>query len=209
MKQIKVVAFDCDGVLFDSIEANTAYYNQILKYFGKPLLTSELLEYANMHTGDEVIARLFENKESFQAAQTYRKQMGYFPFIPIMKLEPHLISLMEWLNPKTRTAIATNRADTIQSVLEEFSLVKYFDLVVSSADVARPKPDPEILNKILDHFDTDPRQAVYVGDSLLDEQAAKAAGIPFVAYDNPSLSAEYHIQSLDELKNLLNGSLNR
>ncbi len=209
MKQIKVVAFDCDGVLFDSIDANIAYYNQILKYFGKPLLTSELLEYANMHTGDEVIARLFENKESFQAAQIYRKQMGYFRFIPIMKLEPHLISLMEWLNPKTRTAIATNRADTIQAVLEEFSLVKYFDLVVGSADVARPKPDPEILNKILDHFDADPRQTVYVGDSLLDEQAAKAAGVPFVAYDNPSLSAEYHIQSLDELKTLLNGSLKR
>ena len=209
MKQIKVVAFDCDGVLFDSVDANIAYYNQILKYFGKPLLTSELLEYANMHTGDEVIARLFENKESFQAAQIYRKQMGYFRFIPIMKLEPHLISLMEWLNPKTRTAIATNRADTIHAVLEEFSLVKYFDLVVSSADVTRPKPDPEILNKILDHFDADPRQAVYVGDSLLDEQAAKAAGVPFIAYDNPSLSAEYHIQSLDELKNLLNGSLKR
>ena len=207
MKQIKVVAFDCDGVLFDSIEANTAYYNQILTHFNKPPLSPKQFDYAHMHTGDEVIARLFENKESFQAAQIYRKQMGYFRFIPIMKPEPHLISLMEWLNPKTRTAIATNRADTIQSVLEEFSLVKYFDLVVSSADVARPKPDPEILNKILDHFDTDPRQAVYVGDSLLDEQAAKAAGIPFVAYDNPSLSAEYHIQSLDELKNLLNASI--
>ena len=29
MKNIKVVAFDCDGVMFDTMKANMAYYNQI------------------------------------------------------------------------------------------------------------------------------------------------------------------------------------
>ena len=36
MKNIKVVAFDCDGVMFDTTKANIAYYNQILDHFDRP-----------------------------------------------------------------------------------------------------------------------------------------------------------------------------
>ena len=34
---IKAVIFDCDGVMFDSIEANTVFYNRMLKRFDQPL----------------------------------------------------------------------------------------------------------------------------------------------------------------------------
>ena len=33
---IKLVAFDCDGVLFDSQQANIAFYNTILAHFDRP-----------------------------------------------------------------------------------------------------------------------------------------------------------------------------
>lgn len=209
MKPIKVVAFDCDGVMFDSIKANTEYYNQILKHFDKPPLSPEQFDYTHMHTGDDAIAYLFKEKQCFKSAQNYRHQMGYRRFISYMKPEPHLVSLLKWLKPRCRTAIATNRADTIEAVLEEFGLEEYFDRVVSSADVSRPKPDPEILNIILDHFNADSKEAVYVGDSSLDEQAAKAAGVHFVAFNNASLSADNHIKTLNQLQNLLNGNLKR
>jgi phosphoglycolate phosphatase len=44
---------------------------------------------------------------------------------------------------------------------------------------------------------------IYVGDSMVDQMAAKAAGIPFVAYGNPDLTADYHIRSLAEVADLL------
>jgi phosphoglycolate phosphatase-like HAD superfamily hydrolase len=42
-----------------------------------------------------------------------------------------------------------------------------------------------------------------VGDSKLDEIAAKAAGMPFVAYKNRSLSADFYIQSLKEVEGII------
>ena len=36
MEHVRVVIFDCDGVMFDSKRANEAYYNHILAHFGKP-----------------------------------------------------------------------------------------------------------------------------------------------------------------------------
>ena len=203
MKNIKVVTFDCDGVMFDTVKANMAYYNHILEHFGRPAMTPEQFAYCHMHTADQSIANLFNNIGNFKAAQAYRKNMSYLPFLKFMEMEPYLKPLLEKLRPRYKTAVATNRSDTMDRVLSEYGLKGYFDLVVSSCDVDRPKPYPDPLIKILKHFEVEPYQSIYVGDSKLDESAAKAAGIPFIAYKNRSLSTDFHIQSLKEIEEFL------
>ena len=79
-------------------------------------------------------------------------------------------------------------------------------MVVSALDVDNPKPAPDMLVKILEHYTIAPQQAIYVGDSQLDEEAACAAGVPLIAYNNPGLSAEYHIDRLIQVKEILNSS---
>jgi HAD superfamily hydrolase (TIGR01549 family) len=203
MKNIKVVVFDCDGVMFDTTKANMAYYNQILDHLGRPSLTPEQFAYCHSHTADQSIAYLFNDAESFRTAQNYRKNMSYIPFLKYMVLEPYLKPLLEKLRPRYKTAIATNRSNTMDRVLSEHGLEEYFDLVVSSNDVDRPKPYPDPLIKILEHFEIEAYNTLYVGDSELDEIAAKAAGVPFVAYQNRSLSANFHIKSLKEIVQIL------
>ncbi len=200
---IKVVAFDCDGVLFDTEKANMAYYNEVLKNFNKPGMTKRQFSYTHMHTVDESIAYLFEEKSLRAAAHTFRKSMSYMPFIKYMKIEPGLKPLLSELRPDYKIAIATNRTDTMDRVLMEYGLEGLFDLVVTAFDVKHPKPDPEPLNKILTHFEIKAHQAIYIGDSKLDELAADAAEIPFVSYDNTSLNAAFHIKSLVEIKTIL------
>ena len=203
MEHIKVVAFDCDGVMFDTTKANMAYYNEILQHFGRPTLTPDQFAYCHSHTADQSIAHLFNDEKSVRAAQNYRKNMSYIPFLKYMILEPYLKPLLEKLRPGYKTAIATNRSNTMDRVLSEHGLERYFDLVVSSSDVDRPKPYPDPLIKILEHFEIEAYNTLYVGDSELDEIAAKAAGVPFVAYQNRSLSANFHIKSLKEIAQIL------
>ncbi len=203
MKNIRAVAFDCDGVMFDTTNANMAYYNHILGHFGRPAMTAEQFAYCHMHTADKSIANLFQDEKDFYAAQAYRKNMSYIPFLKHMAIEPYLKTLLNRLRPIYKTAVATNRSDTMDRVLSEHDLTGSFDLVVSSIDVDRPKPYPDLLIRILEHFKLKPYQAIYVGDSELDQMAAHAAEMPFVAYKNRSLTADYHIQSLKELAQLL------
>jgi phosphoglycolate phosphatase len=207
MNNIKVVVFDCDGVMFDTTNANMAYYNEILKHLGRPPLTPEQFAYCHSHTADQSIAHLFNDDQGFDKAQRYRKNMSYIPFLKYMVLEPYLKPLLETLRPRYKTAIATNRSDTMDQVLSEHHLEGYFDLVVSSMDVDRPKPYPDPLIKILDHFEIKANCALYVGDSELDQLAAKAAGVPFVAYQNKSLAADFHIGNLKEMARILDISI--
>ena len=203
MKDIKVVAFDCDGVLFDTEEANWAYYNHLLEHFGRPTMTPEQFAYAHQHTLNESIAYLFEDEEAIAAVYDYRQTMDYDAYLKLLKVESDLVPLLKRLRPERKTAIATNRSDTMNRLLAEFALTEYFDLVVTSVDIRRPKPYPDALFKILDHFGIAAHQALYIDDSQVDAEAARAANIPFVAFRNKILPTEYHIESLTALEEIL------
>jgi phosphoglycolate phosphatase len=203
LPDIRVVALDCDGVMFDTQTANQAYYNHILEHLQLPPMTPEQAAYAYMHTVERALAYLIGDGATLAAAQAYRKQMSYLPFIQHMVMEPYLKPLLRKLRPVFKTAIATNRTDSMRQVLTDFELQDLFDLVVCALDVQRPKPYPDQLLKILSHFEIEPCQTLYVGDSELDEMAAREAGIRFVAYRNDRLSADHHITSLREIETLL------
>jgi HAD superfamily hydrolase (TIGR01509 family) len=205
MKDVRVVAFDCDGVLFDTIEANRHYYNHILGHFGQPPMRAEQLLYVHSHTVQEALENLFEDPAQRKAAHAFRKTIDYAGILKHLTIEPHLVALLDWMRGKFKTAIATNRTDTMPRLLSEFGLTDRFDLVVTSLDVERPKPYPDPLLKILAQFQAAPRQSLFIGDSDVDEKTARAAGVPFVAYRNVSLSAEHHIDSLKDLRPLLEG----
>ncbi|MGV7225085.1 MAG: HAD family hydrolase [Nitrospinales bacterium] len=198
-----VVAFDCDGVLFDTEQANRIYYSNILQHFGRPAVTDEQFAFVHMHTIFESLAYLFPDEKTLAAVHVFRKTMDYQQYLGYLTVEPHLVSLLEKLKPQFKTAIATNRTDTMNRLLAKFDLDGYFDLVVTASDVERPKPHPDALLKISDYFNIRPDQVIYIGDSRLDELAARAAGMPLVAYRNPELSAEYYVNSLNEIEGLL------
>jgi phosphoglycolate phosphatase len=204
--RIKAVIFDCDGVMFDTTGANSAYYNRILNHLGRPELTPEQFAYCHMHTVGNALKFLFEDTGQLEAAHAFKREMGYRDFIPMMEIEPHLKPLLRELRPGIKTAVGTNRSDTMDEVLEVHGLNDDFDLVVTSRDVPAPKPAPDILNRVLDHFRIAAEDAIYIGDSSLDEQAAQAAGIPLVAYRNPDLKAWRHVERLDAVLDLLNGA---
>jgi HAD superfamily hydrolase (TIGR01509 family) len=203
MNATRIVIFDCDGVMFDTASINKAYYNRVLAHMGRPEMTAEQFNYVHAHTGDESIAYLFEDEESFTRAQAFRSTLNYMEFIPAMEMEPHLKPLIAALRPQRKTAIVTNRTDTMPAIMTEFDLEAHFDMVVTAWDVQRPKPDPEGLLKVLDRFRLRPEEAIYVGDTHVDEAASAAARIPFVAYDNPALKADYHVRNLGEIRQIL------
>ena len=202
VSSFSAVIFDCDGVMFDSRRSNINFYNHLLSHFGLPLLRDEQVAYIHMATADESVRYIFRGTPYLEQALAYRLQMNYIPFIQDMIPEPGLGELLALLKPKCGLAVATNRSNTIGKVLESYGLADYFDIVVSSLDVTRPKPHPESLFKILDFFSIRPDQALYVGDSPVDAETAKAASVPFVAYKNRNLGAAFHVDQLLDIASI-------
>ncbi len=190
------VIFDCDGVMFDSRQANRNFYNHILARFGLPAMSEEDVAYVHMHTADEGIRHIFRGSPHTEAALSYRWEVDYSPFILDMVMEPGLKEVLQCLGVSTGLAVATNRSNTIGWVIERHGLSGLFEIVVSSLDVARPKPYPDPLLRVLQHFEIEPENALYVGDSAVDTKTASAAGVPFIAYKDRGLPADFHAEDL-------------
>jgi HAD superfamily hydrolase (TIGR01509 family) len=203
MASLKLVVFDCDGVMFDSIAANKAYYNDILAHFGHPPMDEEELRYVHVQHVADSIRFIFRNfPADYAAADTYRRSLDYSPYLKFMRMEPDLPDFLEFLRPAHRTAISTNRSTTMATVLEIFGLARYFDKVVTALDVAHSKPHPEALHQIFAHFGLAVDEAIYIGDSHVDLEHSQAVGMRMIAFKNPTLPADFHVTSFMEITKL-------
>lgn len=194
MPRTKAVIYDCDGVLIDSRRANQAFYNHILQRFGLPEITPAQLTRAQFLTSRETIHLLFAGTSWLDQALEYQEAVDNTPFLPFLSLEPHIKETLAALRPSHHTAIATNRGRSLPLVLERLGLTEFFDLTISSLDINHPKPHPECLLLILQHFSIEPQEALYIGDAEVDRRVAARAGVPFIAYKNPALKALHHLE---------------
>lgn len=202
--RIRAVIYDCDGVLVDSVESNRAYYNHILARFGLPAVTQSQMELVLTGTGKSVLEALFEGSPFAEAAREFQLQMPADIFLDLVKPEPHVHEVLRQLRTGgCRTAVATNRGKSLVPLLEMLGMRDLFDILVSSNDVTRNKPDPECLFIVLKRFGLAPDAVLYIGDSDVDRETAARAGTPFAAYRNASLKADLHLCSHTDLVKVL------
>ena len=79
---IKLVAFDCDGVLFDSRQANIAFYNTILARFDQPPMSPEAEDYVHSHTVWESLDYIFSGYPDLEAVVDFAAASITAPSFP-------------------------------------------------------------------------------------------------------------------------------
>ncbi|PIV21369.1 MAG: haloacid dehalogenase [Deltaproteobacteria bacterium CG_4_8_14_3_um_filter_45_9] len=203
--KIRCVIYDCDGVLFDSLEANTKLYNDLCALVGRVPLREEELQYVHTHTVYEAIHFIFgkENDLEKKALESL-KQVDLRNYLIYLKMEPHLFQTLEKLKEKgILRVINTNRTTSMKYIMEKYDLWQYFEMVVTALDVKNPKPNPESIEKIIEAFKLKKEEIVFVGDSDVDQQTAKSSGIKFVAYKNKEIANDAYINDHLDLLNCL------
>jgi phosphoglycolate phosphatase len=184
MNGIRGIVYDCDGVLFESRRANLAYYNTILTHFNEPLVKDT--DHARAHlchtaASTHVFSQLL-GTERTPRALALAAELDYRQFIPFMTPEPGMREALSQLSASYPLAVATNRGYSMPSILEHFGMSHYFRTVVTSRDVERPKPAPDMLHEAAKRLRCAPHELLFVGDSELDQAAALGAGMPFAIY---------------------------
>jgi phosphoglycolate phosphatase len=77
--------------------------------------------------------------------------------------------------------VSTKFRYRIESILKRQSVLDLFDVIVGGEDIPNHKSDPEGLRLAVGRLGCSPLDCVYVGDSVVDAETAKRAGVPFVA----------------------------
>jgi HAD superfamily hydrolase (TIGR01509 family) len=196
---LQAIVFDCDGVLFDSKEANVRFYTHILDHIGCPPVRPDQYEFIHMHPVKESLRYLLADGDHYEQAMAFCQDMDFHAFHRYLRREPGIVEVLQLAKSSYRVALATNRTISTHAVLAQFQLDQYFDMVVSALDVQFPKPHPESMERIMEAFGVTPREVLFIGDSAVDEGLALATGVYFAAYKNPSLKAHLHLNHFEEL----------
>ncbi len=174
-----LLIWDYDGTLASSLDQIISSFQAAFEYgLGHPVSSQEIVSWFGP-TDEEVIRRRVPTERLAGAVRIFYEQYR------LLQAEASLfvpVALLEATAQKVRHALVTNKGRMTTAIaLKTQHLQNVLSAVVTGDDVDRPKPDPDGIQAVLDWLATEPRSAVYIGDSPTDVQAAQRAGIRVAA----------------------------
>ncbi len=204
MSTIKTLIFDMDGTLIDSSVVITGAINHVRNNLGLKALSREkiLLAVNDMHTHSPSYfyeADDFTNDhiEWFQEYYTLYHDKE-------VRLYEGIKTLLDKAQGKYQLSLATNayRQSALQT-LAWVGIEHYFDIIRCADDVKASKPHPDMVLDILAHCDSAPQEAIMIGDSLKDKEAASRAGVDTILVDWGFSDLDDACREVGELESIL------
>jgi HAD superfamily hydrolase (TIGR01509 family) len=188
--------FDMDGVLVDSFDSWWVALNLALKAsHHKEITREEFLEkYWGHDLDDNVKAMGLEREVGNLCVKIYSNQ------VDMVRIYPGTTSILQKLDGYKKGIITNTPRNCTDKILNKFNMRRYFDAVITSDDVTKGKPNPEVIFMASDVLDVNPKKIVLVGDTESDVKAGKAAGCIVIGLN---IEADYTIRSLSELLDIL------
>lgn len=210
----RLIIFDLDGTLLNTIDDLGEACNHALAAYGYPMHAiaeyphlvgngiNKLIERAlpDGHRDEQTVLRL---REVFVPYYNAHNRVYTRPYegIPVL--------LTQLKAAGFRLAVASNKYDEAAKTIVEHYFPGVFDIVLGERAGVERKPNPQIVFDIL-HRETE-REALYVGDSLVDIDTARNAHLPVAActwgfVDEDTLRAahpDYLISHPSQLLNIL------
>jgi phosphoglycolate phosphatase len=210
--KIKLIIFDLDGTLVNSIADITNALNYAAGPYGFEQLTVE----RTTSLVGEGVTRLIEKLVGQKAADlkaTNLKALVLKRFLEHYSEHltdftvpyPGVRETLEALGNYRKAVISNKREDLSKRLLENLGLSGYFDIIWGSDSVPEKKPSPAPVLGMLKKLSCGPDEAVMVGDSNYDIEAGRTAGVRTVAvsygYRPISLlkDADFIIDNIKEL----------
>lgn len=187
MKPIKIIIFDLDGTLLNTLEDLKDSVNATLSTYGFP---ERSLEEVRKFVGNGV-ARLMELAVPKQLEKEKAKEVldffkGYYAKNCNHKTRPYdgILTLLEYLkNQGYQLAIVSNKFDTAVKELNQLYFSNFIQVAIGQREGVRKKPFPDTVMIALEELGGSAEEAIYIGDSEVDVETAKNAGLRLLSVD--------------------------
>jgi len=175
-----VILFDLDGTLANSIDLIVGAFTSVFRdLVGRELSRAEICRWIG-----EPLLKTMQREAPDQADELWRTYRAYHEtHLADIVGYPGLPELLAELNQAGAVTgvVTAKRHDASYQTMTQAGVVGLIDLVVAMEDTSAHKPDPEPLLVAAAKLAASPETCVYVGDSIYDIQAARAAGMAVIA----------------------------
>lgn len=198
MDKIKPEAllFDMDGVIVNSYDSWWNALNYSLKHFKEKEISKK--EFLNRYWGHDLYDNLEKMNLSIEVGRFCNKI--YYKFTDEVKLYPNVKKTLEKLSNYKKSIITNTPNDCTNKILKNNDIDKYFNHVITSSEVSKAKPDPEIVYKACTKMNVKPEDAVLIGDTDSDIKAGKKAGCTIIGI---RIDGDYKIDKISDITDII------
>lgn len=179
MNPVSLLIFDLDGTLIDSKKDLAISVNLTFRDLGLP---EKPLEEIYGYVGNGVRRLIFDSLGSADPALIEQSlqifEAHYLKhLLDETVLYPGMEEVLAHFKEKKKAVVTNKPLLYTTRIMEGLGARPHFDLILGSEPIVNLKPHPEMILRTLDHLRIAPSEAVMIGDSANDVQAARAAGI--------------------------------
>ncbi len=181
-RSIKGIIFDLDGTLINSFSAIHESFNNTMRQLGLPEYSYEdVLKTIGMPL-EYVMSRINGIHDAEQAVRMFRSHYETV-YLGKTMLMPGVQQVIEELyNDGYVMAVSTNKLGKYSRILlDNLGIGGYFKSVVGVGDGLKAKPHADTIDRIAKELELKKDEMVYVGDSGIDAETARNAGVDFIA----------------------------
>ncbi|HNY63052.1 MAG TPA: HAD family hydrolase [Bacteroidales bacterium] len=180
-----LVIFDLDGTLLDTLKDLQTCTNHILKQHGYPEHPMEDYKYFVGNGIPKLISRALPDSVKPEKEQQVLKDfLAYYELHKEDYTQPYpgIVSLLEYLQDhQIAIGVASNKIQSaIDPLMETYFPQIQFQAALGSREGVPNKPHPQIVEDILSVSPHDKKNVIYLGDTSVDMQTAKNAGLTAV-----------------------------
>jgi HAD superfamily hydrolase (TIGR01509 family) len=178
---MKAAIFDIDGTLVDSVDLHALAWQEAFAQFGHDV-SFEAARSQIGKGGDKLIPVFLSDQARREHGEALEKWRGehfrsrYRAMVRPFSCVPELMQRVRDAGIKVAVASSAKREE-LEVYLEIAGITSLIDASTSSDDADQSKPAPDIFDAVLKKLGIDAAQAVAIGDSPYDAQAANAAGM--------------------------------
>jgi HAD superfamily hydrolase (TIGR01509 family) len=183
---IKAVLFDVDGTLVDSNDAHAEAWVRAFSEFNIAVDPDKVRRCIGMG-GDKLMPTVIGILEDSPLGARIAERRGEIfkqHFLPHLKPFAGADRLVAAVKERGLTAVAASSAkkDELEALLKVAGAAALMDAATSSDDAEESKPDPDIIEAALARAKAKPEEAVMIGDTPYDVEAATRAGVRVIAF---------------------------
>lgn len=184
---VKAAIFDVDGTLIDSVDQHARAWQEALAHFGKQVPFAELRSQIGKG-GDQIVPLYFDKAEAERISKDVReleKQTFRSQFMNQIRAFPAVRELFERIRAAgLKTALATSSPKLELNYNKKLANIEdLLDAESTADDAEKSKPHPDIFEAVLEQLKgIDPDDAIAIGDSPYDAQAAGNAHIRAIGF---------------------------